>query len=271
MTKQKIKWLGICLLIITTVFVWIAVQQSMPASKLNVTFLDVGQGDAILIETPRHRQLLLDVGPGSAVLTPLSQSLPFFDHSINLVLLSHGDSDHSGGLADLKAHYSLDYFLVGHWAKKDSVLNQEPLSVEIGTRLTLEPGIYLDILQGGATVKKDNTDSLVALLRYGSTTFLFDGDATAGEEAKVAEDFSFLAPVDVLKVAHHGSRTSSQLTFLQTIRPKYAVISVGAKNRYGHPTAETLARLKQVGAEILRTDELGTIVFETDGRSLVRR
>ncbi|MFA6415905.1 MAG: ComEC/Rec2 family competence protein [Candidatus Paceibacterota bacterium] len=270
---QKIKWLGLGLLTLITIFVWVAIWQLAPSPKMSVAFLDVGQGDAILIDTPHHRQVLLDTGPGSAVLPSLGQAMPFFDHSLDLILLSHGDSDHSGGLSDVLSHYSLDYFLAGNWAigNKKVIGKNDFLSAEAGTRIELEPNIFLDVIEGGTTNKKDNVDSLVARLSYGSTTFLLTGDSVSKEETDEINKLGDYLQADVLKVSHHGSRTSTSGNFLVRVRPPYAVISVGADNRYGHPTAETLERLKKIGAEILRTDEQGTIVFESDGQKIIKK
>jgi len=269
MINKKTKWLVLFVLIIATLFVWILVWQS-GIKKLTVAFLDVGQGDAIFIETPHRRQVLFDIGPSKNIFPPLSKQMSFFDRSLDLILLSHGDSDHAGALKNILARFDIDYVLSGGWLKNESV-STDKFFLTPGTRIVLESVIYLDILGGGQTESKDNVDSLVARLRYGSTTFLLTGDAVAKEERSEVASLGSLLKVDVLKVAHHGSRTSSQLAFLQQVRPTYAVVSVGADNRYGHPTVEVLERLKKVGAEILRTDQEGTIVFESDGKNLIKK
>ena len=144
--------------------------------------------------------MLFDTGPGTAVLSSLGRVMPFFDHSLDLVLLSHGDSDHSGGLSDVLSHYSLGYLLAGHWLTKDKSLlsKNDFLPVAEGTRIELEPNIFLDIIEGGTTDKKDNVDSLVARLSYGSTTFLLAGDSTAKEEGdEVGKLGNYLQPACV--------------------------------------------------------------------------
>lgn len=269
-SARKTKWLALIGLIIIAISFWLIIFFCLSPSNLTVAFLSVGQGDAILITTPHHRQILLDTGPGRAVLSPLNQQLSFFDRHLDLILLSHGDTDHSGGIFDILSHYQLDYLLAGRWLKKNEN-SVETFNIETGTRINLEPNIYLDIIEGGETDQKGNDGSVVAKLSYGSTTFLLAGDSTAREENEEIFYLGKYLQADVLKVAHHGSRTANQFSFLQMVQPKYAVISVGANNRYGHPNKETLSRLQTVGAEILRTDEQGTIVFISDGKNLVKK
>jgi len=268
---QKIKWGLLGLMTIVTFFVWLVVEQSSAGKFLTVAFLDVGQGDAIFITTPSGRQILFDVGPGRAVLSPLGQTMPFFDHSLDLVLFSHGDADHVGAWTDILTRYDVDYLLAGYWFNAQTDKDNNFMPIKAGTRINFDHDIKLDIIGGGMTNSKNNENSLVARLSYGSTTFLLTGDSMAKEERVEINKLGYYLQADVLKVAHHGSKTSTGAYFLNFVRPHYAVISVGAKNSYGHPTAETLGRLKNIGAEILRTDQEGTIVFQTDGKNLVNK
>lgn len=255
-----------------TFFVWLIVWQSSVDKFLTVAFLDVGQGDAIFISTPSGRQILLDTGPGRSALSPLGRLMPFSDHSLDLILFSHGDSDHVGGWRDLPSHYRVDYLLAGNWldggTEKEDV---DMVTIGRGTRINLDNNIKLDVIGGGIRGDKNNQDSLVVRLNYGSTTFLLTGDAVSREEKDEINSLGQYLQADVLKVAHHGSKTSTGANFLNFVRPQYAIISVGANNRYGHPTAETLGRLKNIGAEVLRTDQEGTIIFQTDGKNLTRQ
>lgn len=256
---------------VVTISVWAVIGQSSLGRFLTVAFLDVGQGDAILISTPSGRQVLLDVGPGRNTLTSLGQIMPFFDRSLDLVVFSHGDSDHIGAWSDIHSRYQVDYLLAGRWLSPATEKNPEAFLVSAGTRINLDHGIKLDVIEGGDSSNKNNADSLMVRLTYGSTTFLLAGDAVAKEEWKVINQLGRFLGADVLKVSHHGSKTSTGTSFLNFVRPQHAVISVGANNRYGHPTDEVLDRLARVRSEVLRTDQLGTITFYSDGKKVIKK
>ena len=244
-----------------------------PADELVVRFLDVGQGDSALV-TFGEQSLLIDGGPAKAsqklyaVLEDLG--ITHLDH----VIATHPDEDHCGGLAGALQLATCGTFycsVTEHDTKTFGNVVQRlggtPITVPVaGDSFALGPAMVQFV--GPVTPTDDtNNGSLVCKLTYGTTSFLFTGDAEASSETQMTDSGADLR-ADVLKVGHHGSNTSSSTRFLNAVAPEYAVISVGKDNNYGHPTNEALLRLQAAGAQILRTDELGTITFQSDGEQL---
>jgi len=237
----------------------------------SVHFIDVGQGDAILVEAG-DADILVDGGPsGSAVLSYLAtHHVP----DIDLLVATHPHADHTGGLDDVLAQYDVrEVWTNGATAASQTYQDfaaavaaegaverqiRRGYSTQFGgvTLTALDP---VDPLTGDA-----NGDSIVLRLSCGSVDVLLTGDANADSEASMLADPSVVLDADVLKVGHHGSSTSTTNAFLHAVTPKDAVISVGAGNTYGHPTQETLDRLAAHGATIYRTDLNGTVVLTSD-------
>ena len=228
--------------------------------RLRLTVLDVGQGDAIVIETSDGRALLVDAGPGGPGRLDAGERVvaPFLlDRGIlrlAAAITTHADTDHAGGMAAVARRVSI----ASAWSP--ATLPREPMALGGAALRPLDPGPRP--LGPGA-----NEESIVLRLDYGLVSFLLASDATAGLERALAAAAAPLAAT-VLKVAHHGARGSTTPEFLARVRPAFAVIAVGRRNPYGHPAPETLARLAAAGARILRTDVDGAVVFETDGRAL---
>jgi len=240
-----------------------------PDNRLHLIFCNVGQGEAILLEYGSY-QILVDGGPDNSVLSCLGKVMPFWDRKIELVILTHPEADHLTGLIEVVKRYQVGKLM------KTKAVNETPefqaLTAAIekrqvkvqeltsGDKIKLKQ-LNLEILwpfnKGLSFVKNFNQGSVVILGQYGSFSFLLPGDITETEEQTLV-NLGSLKPVDLLKVAHHGSKFSTSQRFLEAVQPKTAVISVG-KNSFGHPTPEVLGRLKAVGAKILRTDELGTV------------
>ena len=247
---------------------------------LTVAFLDVGQGDAIFIETPDGVQVLIDGGPDSGVVRELSKQLPFFDKTIDVVLATHSDKDHIGGLIDVLERYQVETIIRTEnkndtevAALFDTFQNTEGAEVyfaRAGQQLQIGASTTLLILspQGDPTDWESNTASIVAQLEYGESTFMLTGDAGVNIEEYLSETYGSLLQSDVLKLGHHGSRTSSGDIFLDTVSPRYAVVSAGAGNSYGHPHKEVVENLDERDIEILQTADLGTIVFKSDGKNI---
>jgi competence protein ComEC len=259
--------------------VWLAVL-SLPDGRLHVAFLDVGQGDAVLITTPRGRQILVDGGPSpGAVLWRMGRHMPFWDRSLDLVVNTHPDADHLAGLPEVLARYRVSRVLVSDvesesalyaaWEAALAGEGAEVLPARAGDRLALDEGVWLDVLHPGRVSAGDkfNDHSVVARLAFGRVSFLLPGDVEAGVEQKLAAAPASLAAT-VLKAPHHGGDTSSTGPFLAAVDPQVAVISVGADNRFGHPSPEVLVRYAELGIPVLRTDERGTIELSTDGDRL---
>lgn len=280
MRATQLLWVGIGGLFLLTVGVWYAVyEKEHAAALLTVSFLDVGQGDAIFIEAPNGNQLLIDGGKGSQVLRGLGRTMGFFDRSIDVVLATHPDMDHIGGLPDVFSRYAVSYALVSGVADEGSdekALEQAigaeglaPILARRGMRIVLDKtrGVALHILFPDRDVSQveSNTGSIVAQLTYGSTAFMLTGDSPqAIEEYLVGKDGAALKS-NVLKLGHHGSRTSNSEEFLDVVHPDYAIVSAGKDNTYGHPHPEVVARVRNSGTAITSTIDSGTIIFESDG------
>ncbi len=254
--------------------------------KLRVVFFDVGQGDAILIRTPRKHHILIDGGPGNKVLEKLGREMPFFYNTIDLVILTHPHSDHVSGLIEILDRYRVKEVLCTGVLGETAVAREWSRKIEetgyrkaqAGQRISAND-FYLDILYPaedfqGEHVDDLNTVSIVSRFVFREDySFLFTGDAYADQEKEIISykeecrrkekadcDFLLLNS-DVLKVGHHGSRTSTSEEFLEAVFPEVAVIMAGEGNRFGHPHRETLEKLEEHGVKIKRTDLHGDIVF----------
>lgn len=253
---------------------------STPSGALEVHFLDIGQGDSIFIQTPSRRQVLIDGGQSdSPVLENLGNLMPFYDRNIDMVVVTHMDADHIGGLLQV-----LDRFEVGavfvSYSNSDGELAQNffdkvkqkqiPLvEVSAGDRFRLDKEVYFDVLWPIPSLAKnlsDNEKSVVLKLVYRDDTFLLTGDIEKFAEYRLAQNGANLQS-DVLKVSHHGSNSSSVKYFLDKVAASIAIIQVG-KNPYGHPHPNVLERLQNTGAQILRNDLSGVISIYSYGNSL---
>lgn len=249
-------------------------------SRLCVVFLDVGQGDAIFVQSPSGVQMLIDAGRNQEVLRGLGEVMSFSDGDIDYVLATHPDADHIGGLGGV-----LDRFNVAHvirtdnesdsllWEETEKKIEMERTMVTIarrGQRFDLGDGVFLDIIFPDTDVSEyeSNTSSIVARLVYGQQSFMLTGDAPKSiEEYLVLIEGEYLES-DVLKVGHHGSRTSTSDLFLTEVSPSYAVISAGKDNSYGHPHLEVTDALFNAGVETFNTAEHGHVIFWSDGENL---
>jgi competence protein ComEC len=272
--------LVLIVLIFANLLIWLSVWPSRQP-LLTVAFLDVGQGDAIFITAPNGNQILIDGGPGRKVLSELGQVMPFYDRSIDLIIATHPDSDHIGGLPAALDNYEVAGFLEPAVACANAICDAleakviaEPAREIIasrGEKIILDDGVELEILSpaGTALSNDTNTASVVAKLTYGSTSFLFTGDTPKTIENYLIAKEGEKLDVDVLKVGHHGSDTSSSPEFLAATSPAIAVISVGQDNRYGHPKASVIDLLAQSGVKILRTDQEGRVILKSDGTKIL--
>lgn len=279
--KKNWKIFLLLLLIIGNFLVWFEVLNRKPSNLLHVYFFDIGQGDAIFIDTPSHGRILIDGGPNRAVLSELGKVLPFMDKRIDVVIETHPDKDHIGGLPEVIKRFNVRTFLEPgvesensiddelHRVLKDKKIN--PILARRGMTIEFSDGVKLQILFPNQDVSRWETNdaSIVAKLTYGSKSFLFTGDSPIKAENIMMSIDKNILNSDVLKAGHHGSRTSTSPLYAEVVSPEYAVISAGKDNSYGHPHKETLDNLSKVGAKILSTIDLGTIEFETDGTSLI--
>ncbi len=239
--------------------------------------LNVGQGDALFIESPTGTQILMDGGPAKKVLNELPRVMSPFDKSIDALIITNPDADHIGGFLDILKTYKVDVvFESGTLSDsktfqnlKNEIKNKNipDILAKKGMVLNIGGGAVIDILFPDRDVSSWSTNdgSVVTQLIYGKNKIMLTGDATTKTEKIILEEFS---PAQLksalLKVGHHGSRTSTSPSFVQAVAPIYALISNGKDNKYGHPHKETLDTLEQFGAKILRTDLLGTIIMKCD-------
>lgn len=270
------------LLVLAFSLMWMIVVRE--GDTLRVAFLDVGQGDAIFIE---HKgvQILIDGGRDGKVLSVLGDVMPFWDRSIDMVIATHPDADHIGGLPEV-----LERFFVGRVIESGNTsdtnvyeafvhnIEKEACVHEIaraGHVIILSDSVYLEFLFPDRSEEEvaqwePNTASLVARLVHGETSFLLTGDAPSSVEMYLTGIYGNGLKSDILKAGHHGSDTSSAAAFLAAADPEAVVISAGCDNSYGHPDKEVMNRIEALGAEPLETCEEGTIIFESDGENIKR-
>ena len=260
------------ILLVLAFFAW----RTLPDGRLHVVFLDVGQGDAIFIQTPSGKQVLVDGGPSeTALLSQLGRQMPFWDRTLDVVLLTHPDSDHITGLVGVLERYQVETVIFREVEHESEVyaywlqlLETEGATVyqgEAGLQLTLDDGLEMVVLHPGAKLWENaNDNSVVVRLTYGQVSVLLPGDIEAVVEQQLVGAVRE-PPLQstVLKAAHHGSCSSTTPEFLEAVNPEVVVISVGAENRFGHPCDEVLERLE--GLALYRTDEQGAVEIVSDG------
>jgi competence protein ComEC len=274
---SRVAWLGLLVGVVLSMS-WYGGQ---PDGRLHVAFLDVGQGDAIFIQTPSGRQILIDGGYYPSVLNEqLGRQLPFWDRDLDLIIATHPDADHVSGLVDILGRYRVgelwtDGSGLGESAVYDAVLQAAeetgtPIRrAVVGETLAFGDGVRLEVLHPGESLSTENRNdnSVSVRLLYGDFSLLLTGDAEEAGERALLDGGRPLQAL-VFKAGHHGSRTSSSAELLTAVQPQIIVISAGVENRFGHPHPEVLQRAADIGAVVLRTDELGTIEVKTDGRRM---
>lgn len=272
--------------LVTLFFVTLAVWfptvtlSSEVGEDLTVSFLDIGQGDSIHIETPDGYEMLIDGGPSASVLSELAKGRDFFDKEIDVVVATHPDTDHIAGLVDVLERYQVGTIVesqVEHdasaaraFARAAEAKGAKTIYAEAGQIIQLGASTTVRILSphGDTTNWESNNASVVVQIKYGDTEFMLTGDAPSSIEEYLVSIYGDSLESDVLKLGHHGSKTSSSEKFLKAVQPTYAVVSAGKDNRYGHPTKEVIKRAGGAGAQIVSTIEEGTIVFKSDGKKV---
>lgn len=267
-------------LLIINIFVWREIiLTDRDSNILTIRFLDVGEGDAILIDDSYGNQILIDGGMGDNILEKLDKYLPFYDRTIEMIVLTHADFDHLGGVLKALESYKVENFLYSgtvlmgkSYQEFINLLNKEKLEIipaQIGQSVVLGNGASLNVLYpdeavNGLEVENANEYSVVTKLIFDDFSLLLPGDAGRRLEAHLLNAGLNLKS-DVLKVGHHGSKYSTHPLFFLRINPELAVISVG-KNSYSHPTQEVLNILKNILT--LRTDLNGDVTIKTDGKKM---
>jgi len=279
--QRKSVFLILGVLVLSNIYAWTVVYELVKSQPLEVVFFDVGQGDSIFIETPKGYQILIDGGPSSVVLEKLGNEMPFWDRTIDLVVLTHPEHDHIAGLIEVLKRYEVDYILwtgilrdTGEYEEWERLIKKEDIKVKIakiGQRI-IAPKVFFEVLHPfksleGKEVKNTNNSSIVFRLVFGNNSFLFTGDLYKSIEKEIVNR-GLEIDSDVLKVGHHGSKTSSAEEFLEKVSPEVAVISSGKDNTYGHPHQEVLETLDKYGITVLRTDTEGDIKIISNGKNI---
>lgn len=241
---------------------------------LKIVFFDVGQGDAIFISQGSN-QVLIDGGPDlQTELEKLGKYIPFWDRTIEVVMATHPDQDHIDGITGVMKNYRIGE-VIDSSAESSSQVYKNYLELIKEKKINRLKGIKgmniklaevnIEILypDQGTTISSKNTNagSLLARLTYGQNSFLFTGDFPSDKDTEILTSGTNLS-ANVLKVAHHGSKYSTSVALLEKVNPRTAIISVGASNRYGHPSGEVIERLESRNISILRTDIGGDIVYD---------
>lgn len=245
----------------------------VPDGRLRIDVLDIGQGDSVLLTTPGAQRILVDGGPDLSALEEMGGMLPFLNRRIDLLILTHPDADHISAFPDILERYDVARVMLTGVQQDSSIYDRflaaldgkgvPVIIAEAGRDLDLGAGVLLDILWPlaplyGETPTQSNSAGIVAKLRWRSHSVLLTADIEAGVEEELLRRGTDLS-AEILKIPHHGSRTSSSLSFLHAVQPQLALLSVGRNNRFGHPHPEVLARYARLGIPIRSTAQEGRI------------
>jgi len=271
-------------LLAITIIVWIFVfQEAIPNRFLEINFLDVGQGDAIFVETLNKKQILIDGGPNLSVLEKLGEVMPFYDRHVDVVLLTHPEQDHINGLIEVLKRYQVGMVVfngiirdTAQYREFINLIKEKEIPIKIvyqGEKINFDNDISLNILYPFENLKDknfsdSNNTSIVSKLVYKNFELLLTGDIEKSVENKLIKAKVDLT-ADILKIAHHGSKTSTSDAFLSAVNAIMAIIEVGKDNQYGHPHPDVMTRLKNL--IVLQTGNEGTIQILTDGEKIIKK
>lgn len=256
------------------------VSAEMPAGNLKIDYIDVGQGDSELVRFPDGRNMIIDGGPASAAYDLVSYLQNLGIEKLDIVVATHPHEDHIGGLDDVINNFDVGEIYMPYISPSDvpttvtyenlltAIVNKGKTAKELtaGTYIIKENGITLRCISPAFEKYSEmNLYSAVLKLSFGNTDFLFMGDAEARNEEQILAD-GYDVSADVIKVGHHGSKTSSTAEFLKAASPSAVVFSCGLGNSFGHPHEEVIERYEKIGADIWRTDECGTVSVVSNGR-----
>lgn len=248
---------------------------------LLVHVLDVGQGSATLVETPDGTQILIDGGAGVSVLRALARELPWYDRSLDMIIASHPDTDHIGGLIDVLGRYQVDHVL-WNGQRGDSAVAaafQTAVEEEVGAHVAVAGAAQRWRVGASTTIEiyapihrpqhiTTNAGSIVLRIVHGETSVLLPGDIPQAVERYLVEQYGTQLQSTILQLGHHGSDTSTAEQFLATVSPEVAIVSASADNPYGHPAAAVVARVQQYGIPLLQTADAGTITLRSNGTKI---
>ncbi len=260
------------------------VDQKSNSNSTKITFLDIGQGDATFIEFSNKQQILIDCAKDSRILEALGRAMPFYDRNIDFLVITHPDLDHYGGCIDVLQRFQINTIVYTdaskdnqffdaftqeiknerqHGAIYTTIDKEQIWNIASTTIHFLFPNAPLE-----TTKMEGNNTSIIIKLTQGDQDILLTGDAEKELESYLIKMYGTLLDVEVLKVGHHGSDTSSIQPFLEATSPDFAIISAGSENKYGHPTPRVLKRLQNMGAQIWRTDTQGDIIATINEQSI---
>lgn len=282
MRGRRLASSGIILLLLIATLVWAAVF-SRPTPNFSVWFLDVGQGDSAYLRFPDGRDALVDGGPNKDVLSELGEVMPYWDHDLDLIILTHNHSDHLAGVVEVLERYEVkEVWISGALHTSDLYLNFletmkekgiQPKIVQTGyskefAGVGVEIIFPLDNWEGKRPNNQHDAD-VVSRFQYGQNSVLITGDLEEIQEQAILKSNQNIK-ADILKVPHHGSDNGLVKPFLEAVAPKVAVISVGKDNKYGHPGKLTMQLLKQYNIQVFRSDEEGRVGFTLDGKNYTK-
>jgi competence protein ComEC len=255
--------------------------------RLEIHMIDVGQGDAIALRTPRWRWILVDAGDqwrdsdvGERIVAPYLRRK---GGTVAAFILSHPHADHIGGAASVLKKLPVGFIWDGGYAQPSSVYEDVLsearskgvpwLAARAGMPIEID-GVRLMVLSPDsaeiANAPDANAASVVVMAEYRGVRILLTGDAERAVEERLVERFGVNLRADVLKVGHHGSKTSTTAPLLDAVRPRIALVSVGAQNRYGHPSPEVMSTLRSRGTQVMRTDDVGSVIVAIDGSAKIQ-
>ncbi|MBN6205903.1 MBL fold metallo-hydrolase [Ralstonia pickettii] len=266
-----------CLLFVILLFIFPINTSAEANFPMRVHFIDVGQGDSILIETPEKQNILIDGGEPEAGPKLISYLEENNIDEIDLLIATHPDIDHIGGLNEILKTLPVKRILDNgqqHFTKTYAtyrmLILKETIPVKIAKeneRISFEENVDIHILNAAAAEKNNNESSIVLKVAYNEIDFLFMSDVEAKQEKKITDKYDVES--EILKVAHHGSNSSSSLEFLKKAKPEAAIISYSKENDYGHPVQRVIKNLKKINAQIFSTAVYGNVIVETDGQSYI--
>jgi len=277
--KRRLIAIAIFIIVVALVAFWFLYQ---PIDYLKFSALDVGQGDAELIVTPRGQTILVDGGPDNKIIRRLSEELPFWQRRIDLVVLTHPHDDHFRGLIEVFKRYQVNNLILTGIecfdpAYEEFIKVAQTSNVKIfiynGLDNFMIDGLNIASLYPRENIKNkkydnSNNSSIVLKLSYNKIDFLLMGDAETLVEQELLFSSKNMLNAEVLKVAHHGAETSSGEDFLKVVKPTIALISVASENDYGHPSPRILKRLARLNIKEYLTKDVGTIHLKTNGQWL---
>ncbi len=279
--KQYLRWYVLLLLIVISIVLFGVILHEDRKGTLTFEVLNIGQGDALWIESPTGVQVVIDGGPDNALMKEIPKVMPWYDRHIDMIVVTNPDKDHYEGFLSLLKKYKVDTVLEPGTVSKTetyALLEKEIADKKIekvmarrGQVIDLGGGAYLQVLFPDRDISglSSNDGSLVMKLVYGDTSVMLQGDSTAKIEDYLLTLGTTTLKSTILKAGHHGSRTSSASEYVSAVAPKWTVISSGLRNDYGHPHKETLETMQKLGIPTYDTCNNGRLVFESDGKSFV--